>query len=326
MVGAAFAFALVAGVGTFLVGVLLGQPIIRYLARRGVGKEINPYGPESHLAKSGTPTMGGVMIVLSVLLMTVALNLFGRFSILLPLGALLAAALLGAFDDYLTLVGRKTEGISPRAKLTWLTVIAVAAALVLYWLPEFRLRGVYVPGSRELFDIGLWYVPVAVFVIVGTANAVNITDGVDGLSSSLLAIAFLAYGVISFLQGQIYLVTFAFTVVGALLAFLWYNAHPAEVFMGDTGSLAMGTALAVLALMTSQWLLLPVVGVVFVVETLSVIIQKAYRRLNHDKRLFRMAPIHHHFELAGWAETQVSTRFWVLGLLGAMLGIALALL
>jgi phospho-N-acetylmuramoyl-pentapeptide-transferase len=197
-------------------------------------------------------------------------------------------------------------------------------AWVLY--AELRISGVYVPGSGALLDLGIWFVPIAVFAIVGTANAVNITDGVDGLAASLSVFAFFAYGIIAFLQGQNFLLTFAFTVVGAVLAFLWFNAHPAEVFMGDTGSLALGTGLAVVALMTQQWLLLPVVGLMFVVETLSVIIQMAYRRLNNDKRLFRMAPIHHHFELSGWAETQVSTRFWLMGLISAMLGIALALL
>ncbi len=320
----AIAFALVVGVFTFLIGVAIGRPLIMRLARAGVGKEINPWGPESHQVKRGTPTMGGLIIVLSVVAVTVAVNLVGRFSILLPLGALLAAAALGAYDDYLTLVGRRTEGLTPRAKLAGLTAIAAITAWVLY--AKLAVSGVYVPFRRDLVDLGVWFLPIAVFIIVGTANAVNITDGVDGLAAKLLAIAFLAYGFIAFLQGQVFLVTFAFTVIGAVLAFLWYNAHPAEVFMGDTGSLALGTVLAVLALMTEQWLLLPVVGVVFVVEALSVIIQTAYRRLNHDKRLFRMAPLHHHFELSGWAETQVSDRFWVLGLLGAMLGIALALL
>jgi phospho-N-acetylmuramoyl-pentapeptide-transferase len=324
MPGVAIAFALLVGVLTFVVGVTIGGPLIQRLARAGVGKEINEWGPETHHAKRGTPTMGGLIIVLSVLAVTVAVNLFGRFSILLPLLAMLAAGALGAYDDRLTLVGRKSEGLTPRQKMIGLTLIAAVAAWVLY--EEFRISGVYVPGSRELMDLGIWYLPVAVFVIVGTANSVNLTDGLDGMASTLLAFAFFAYGFIAFLQGQIFLVTLSFTVVGALLAFLWYNAHPAEVFMGDTGSLAIGTVLAVVALMTSQWLLLPIVGVVFVVEAMSVIIQKLYRWLNHDKRLFRMAPIHHHFELSGWAETQVSTRFWVLGLLGAMLGIALALL
>src|SRR5688572_21259222 len=324
MPAVAIAFALLVGVLTFVVGVTIGGPIIQRLARAGVGKEINEWGPETHHAKRGTPTMGGLIIVLSVLAVTVAVNLFGRFSILLPLLAMLAAGAIGFYDDRLTLVGRKSEGLTPRQKMIGLTLIAAVAAWVLY--QEFRISGVYVPGSRELMDLGIWYLPVAVFVIVGTANSVNLTDGLDGMASMLLAIAFFAYGFIAFLQGQIFLVTLSFTVVGALLAFLWYNAHPAEVFMGDTGSLAIGTVLAIVALMTSQWLLLPIVGVVFVVEAMSVIIQKLYRWLNHDKRLFRMAPIHHHFELSGWAETQVSTRFWVLGLLGAMLGIALALL
>jgi phospho-N-acetylmuramoyl-pentapeptide-transferase len=325
MPSAPIAFALVVGVFTFIVGVLIGRPIILWLDKLGVGKAINPWGPESHLAKHGTPTMGGLVIVLSVLLVTLAVNLsIGGLSILLPLGVILAAAALGGYDDYRTLVGRKSEGLSPRMKMAGLLVIGAVAAWVLY--DELGLRGVYRPGSRELIDFGLWYLPIAVFIIAGTANAVNITDGVDGLAAKLLAIAFFAYGFISLLQGQVFLMTLAFTVVGAVLAFLWYNAHPAEVFMGDTGSLALGAALAVVALMTSQWLLLPIVGIIFVVETVSVIIQKAYRRLNDDKRLFRMAPIHHHFELSGWAETQVSDRFWVLGLLGAMLGIALALL
>ncbi|HEY7060460.1 MAG TPA: phospho-N-acetylmuramoyl-pentapeptide-transferase [Chloroflexota bacterium] len=324
MPSAAIAFALVVGVCTFIVGVAIGRPIVLALANAGVGKAINPWGPETHQAKHGTPTMGGLMIIVSVVLVTLFTNLLGRLSILVPLGVFFFCAALGMYDDYLTLVGRKSEGLSPRAKMLGLTVVAAVAAWVLF--DELGLRGVYVPGVPELKDLGIWYLPVAVFVIVGTANAVNITDGVDGLAAKLLAIAFLAYGFIAFLQGQVFLVTFAFTVVGAVLAFLWYNAHPAEVFMGDTGSLALGAALAVVALMTSQWLLLPIVGIIFVVETVSVIIQKTYRRLNNDKRLFRMAPIHHHFELSGWAETQVSDRFWVLGLLGAMLGIALALL
>ena len=324
MPSADIAFALVTGVFTYIIGMAIGRPIIHLLARAGAGKEVNPWGPQTHLSKTGTPTMGGLIVVVSVLLVTAAVNLVGRLSILVPLGALLAAALLGFLDDRMTLVGRKSEGLSPRAKMVGLVAIASVVAVVLY--TEFRLSGVYVPFSREPLDLGLWYIPIAVFAIVGTANAVNLTDGLDGLAASLLVLCFFAYGFIAFLQGQSYLVTFSFTVVGGLLAFWWYNAHPAEVFMGDTGSLALGMALAVVALMTSQWLLLPVIGIVFVVETVSVIVQKLYRRLNDDKRLFRMAPIHHHFELGGWAKTQVSTRFWVVGLLGVMLGIALALL
>jgi phospho-N-acetylmuramoyl-pentapeptide-transferase len=164
------------------------------------------------------------------------------------------------------------------------------------------------------------------FIIVGTSNAVNLTDGLDGLAGSIAAVAFSAYGVIAFLQGQIWLVAFVFTVVGGLLAFLWYNAHPAELFMGDTGSLAVGATLAVVALMTGQWLLLPVVGFVFMAEALSVILQVGYFKLTGGKRLFKMSPLHHHFELLGWSETHVTQRLWLVGILSAMLGIALALI
>jgi phospho-N-acetylmuramoyl-pentapeptide-transferase len=163
------------------------------------------------------------------------------------------------------------------------------------------------------------------FIIVGTSNAVNLADGLDGLAGGTAAIAFAAYGVIAFLQGQVYLVTFCFTVVGATLAFLWYNAYPAQLFMGDTGSLALGATLAVVALMTGQWLLLPVVGIVFVAETLSDILQVGYFKLTHGKRIFKMAPLHHHFELLGWSEVQIVQRFWLAAMLAAMIGIALAL-
>jgi phospho-N-acetylmuramoyl-pentapeptide-transferase len=197
----------------------------------------------------------------------------------------------------------------------------VAAGL--YW--GLDLHSVAIPFFAVKFDISLWYLPVAMFIIVGTSNAVNLADGLDGLAGGTAAIAFAAYGVIAFLQGQVYLVTFCFTVVGATLAFLWYNAYPAQLFMGDTGSLALGATLAVVALMTGQWLLLPVVGIVFVAETLSDILQVGYFKLTHGKRIFKMAPLHHHFELLGWSEVQIVQRFWLAAMLAAMIGIALAL-
>jgi phospho-N-acetylmuramoyl-pentapeptide-transferase len=183
----------------------------------------------------------------------------------------------------------------------------------------------------EYVDLGLLYPPIAIFIIVGSSNAVNFTDGLDGLAGSIAAISFAAYGIIAHLQGQIYLVRFCFTVVGAILAFLWYNAYPAELFMGDTGSLALGATLAVVALMTGQWLLLPIIGFVFVAETLSIIIQVCYfkftkRRYGKGRRIFKMAPLHHHFELLGWSETQVTQRFLLISMLFAMLGVALALI
>jgi phospho-N-acetylmuramoyl-pentapeptide-transferase len=173
--------------------------------------------------------------------------------------------------------------------------------------------------------MGLFYIPVAVAVLVGTTSAVAVTDGLDALAGGTAALAFGAYGVIAFLQEQTFLATFSFTVVGATLGFLWYNAYPARVIMGDTGAMALGASLAVVALMTGQWLLLPVVGVIFVMEALSVAIQVAYFRLTGGRRVFRMAPLHHHFELLGWSEPQVVTRFWLIGMVGGLLGIALAL-
>jgi len=187
------------------------------------------------------------------------------------------------------------------------------------------LRSIAIPLIPTKIDIGLLYIPIAMFWIVGFSNAVNLTDGLDSLAGWTSAIAFACYGVIAFLQGQAYLVAFCFTIVGALLAFLWFNAHPAELIMGDTGSLALGATLAVVALMTGQWLLLPLIGAVFVGETLSVIIQVLYFKWTKGKRFFKMAPLHHHFELLGWSETQVVQRFWLVGLLAGMLGIALAL-
>jgi len=193
------------------------------------------------------------------------------------------------------------------------------------------IHSLVLPAVPFKIDLGLLYIPVAWFVIVGMSNAVNITDGLDSLAGLISATAFAAYGVIALLQGQVFVVRFCFTLVGALLAFLWYNAHPAELFMGGAGSYSLGAALGVVALMTGQWMLLPIIAVIPVSVTLSVIIQVSYfkwtkRRTGEGKRVFKMAPLHNHFELVGWSEPQIVQRFWLVGLLAAMIGIALALL
>jgi phospho-N-acetylmuramoyl-pentapeptide-transferase len=239
-----------------------------------------------------------------------------------PLGVMVAYGTLGAIDD-LAGVRRMPTGMLARYKILWQTLFAAVTALALHFVLD--LRSVALPGVPEKIDIGLWYIPIAMFIIVAESNAVNLADGLDALAGSLAAVAFAAYGVIAFLQGQIWLVAFDFTVVGAILAFLWYNAYPAELFMGDTGSLALGATLAVVALMTGQWLLLPIVGFMFVAEALSVTLQVGYFKLTGGKRIFKMAPLHLHFELLGWSETQVTQRLWLIGILTAMLGIALAL-
>ena len=326
------AWPLTLGAISFFLAVVWGRPLIRILRSGGIGKQIRIDEPTKHQTKTGTPTMGGIMILVPVVLITGALNianllgntLIGR-SILVPIGTLIAYGALGAIDDIAGLQGkRKGSGLSGRWKFIWQTIFAFIFALALHY--PLGLRSVAIPTIPEKIEIGIVYIPIAMFIIVGMSNAVNLTDGLDSLAGWTAAIAFACFGVIAYLQQQPYLVIFCFTIVGALLAFLWYNAHPAELFMGDTGALALGATLGAVALMTGQWLLLPLVGLVFVAETLSVIIQVSYFKLTHGKRLFKMTPLHLHFELLGWSETQVVQRFWLAGLLAGMLGIALALL
>jgi phospho-N-acetylmuramoyl-pentapeptide-transferase len=324
------AYSLTLGTISFLLAVIWGKPLINLLRRLRIGKQIRIDSPSTHQTKMGTPTMGGLMILVPVLIITGVLNvanlmgltLIGR-SILVPMGVMVAYGLLGALDD-LTGVRRMPTGMLARYKFLWQTIFAAITALALHFVLD--LRSVALPGVAEKIDIGLWYIPIAMFIIVSESNAVNLTDGLDALAGSLAAVAFAAYGVIAFLQGQVWLVAFDFTVVGAIFAFLWYNAYPADLFMGDIGSLSLGATLAVVALMTGQWLLLPIVGFMFVAVALSVVLQVAYFKLTGGKRLFKMSPLHHHFELLGWSETQVTQRFWLVGILTAMLGIALALI
>jgi phospho-N-acetylmuramoyl-pentapeptide-transferase len=323
---------------SFLLAVIWGRPLIGLLRRWHVGKSIRIDCPSSHEEKMGTPTMGGLMVVIPVLGITIALNvanllnpdpIIGR-SILVPMAVMAGFALLGGIDDYVGVRGmRHGEGLSGRWIFVTQVLMALMTALLLYY--SLGYRNVALPGVTEPIDIGIFYVPIAVFVIVAMSNAVNLTDGLDGLAGIIVASAFAAYAVIAFLQGWSYLARFGFIVVGASFAFLWYNAHPAELFMGGVGSYSLGATLGVMALMSGQWLVLPIVAIVPVAEVLSVILQVSYfkltrRRMGQGQRLFKMAPLHHHFELLGWSETQVVQRFWLVGILAAMLGVALALL
>jgi phospho-N-acetylmuramoyl-pentapeptide-transferase len=331
-------FALTLGVGTFLLTLPFGAFLVRFLKAHGIGEQIRIDGPSSHQLKIGTPTMGGIMILAPAMIVTVIFNLIGHESMVLPLGTATACGIVGAIDDWVGIrrAGRREadwntaekrvskSGLIARYKFAWLAAIASGAAIAMHF--AFGLESFALPSIPEKFSLGIWYLPVAAFVILSTANAVNLTDGLDGLAGSTSGIAFAAYGVIALLQGQLYLVAFCFTMTGAIMAFLWYNAYPAQLFMGDTGSLAVGATLGVVAMMTGQWLLLPVVGIVFVAETLSDILQVGYFKLTKGKRIFKMAPLHHHFELMGWSEVHVVQRFWLVGVLAAMLGIALALL
>lgn len=315
----------------FILAVIWGSPLLRILRHYKLGKMIRVEGPDSHVTKMGTPTMGGFMIIVPVVLVSVllnavsllGLNVLGR-SILLPLLVMVGFGMLGAIDDWEGIRGpRRGLGMRARTKFFLQIVLAVVAAFILK--NYMGVPQMYWPGSKAIFDLGIWYIPLATFIIVAMSNAVNLTDGLDGLAGLIAATAFAAYGGIALMQGNLFIGRFCFTVVGALFGFLWFNVHPAMLFMGDTGSLSIGALLGVVSLMTGQWLLLPLIAIIPISNIASDILQVAYFKLTKGKRLFKMAPLHHHFELIGWSETQVVQRFWLISLLAAMFGIALAL-
>lgn len=317
---------------SFLLTVIWGEPLLRILRRLKIGERIRIDGPERHFSKLGTPTMGGVLILFPVALLTVLFNvvsimsgfsIFGN-SVMVPLIVLILFALLGSVDDWSSLRGRRSGlGLSAVTKFVIQVIIATGTVFVLRNLLD--VPHLFLPGLDFEVNLGLFYYPIAIFIIVGSSNAVNITDGLDGLAGLISATAFSAYGGIALIQGQIYLARFCFIIVGALFGFLWFNVHPAELFMGDTGSLALGATLAVVALMTGQWAVLPIIAIIPVSETLSDIIQVAFFQLAGGKRVFKMAPLHHHFELSGWSENQIVQRFWLISLVAALIGVALSL-
>ncbi len=317
---------------TFLLAVIWGAPLIELMRRLRLGKNIRIEGPATHAAKMGTPAMGGILIVAWTVLVSLVVNVVQFVqaleiaeSVVIPLGVMVAYSILGGIDDYQGFRLRPGEGMRARVKLGFQLIIALAAAVLLYWLVNDRHGWIAVPTVPVLLDIGLLYIPVAVILITGSANAVNLTDGLDGLAGLISATAFVAYGIIAFLQDQQFLVVFSFIVIGATFGFLWYNAKPAQMFMGDVGSQALGAALGVLALMTNQWLIFPIIIAIPVATELSSTLQVLYFRATGGKRLFKMAPLHHHFELIGWSETQIVQRWWLIAMLTAMIGIALAL-
>jgi phospho-N-acetylmuramoyl-pentapeptide-transferase len=315
---------------SFVLTVIWGGPLIRILRRLEVGDSIRLEAPDRHMTKVGTPTMGGVMFILPVLMVTILLNAvpliglsgIGR-SILVPLGAMLSFAILGGIDDSQKLLQREIgQGMKARYKL--LLQIILAGVLAFALRDILNVPHLYFPGLDVEFDLGAWFFPIAIFVIVGAANAVNFTDGLDGLAGLIAATAFATFGGIAILQGQSFLAQFCFTLVGALFGFLWFNVHPAQLIMGDTGSMALGATLGVVALMTGHWLLLPLIAIIPVSEILSVILQVTFFRITGGRRIFKMSPLHLHFELSGWSESQIVQRFWLISLLFAMVGVALA--
>ena len=298
-----------------------GVYFLPFLHRLKYGQSIREEGPASHQKKSGTPTMGGVMIVLAVTLSTL---LFAPLTVttLLALFIFLGHFLLGFADDYIKVVKKRNLGLRAYQKLLGQIVISLVTILIGRSLLGHD-TSVWVPILGEMWDIGVLYYVLVVFVLVGTSNAVNLTDGLDGLAAGTVAVAALFYAMLLYGTDSS-LMAFSAAIIGACIGFLWYNHHPARIFMGDTGSLALGGALAGIAILSRTEALLPIVGIIFVCEALSVILQVASFK-TRGKRIFRMSPIHHHFELGGWCETRVVYTFWGVGALGALLAWVLVL-
>ncbi len=319
------------GILSFLLTVIWGDPLIRLLHKLRIGKIIRLDGPQTHQQKTGTPTMGGFMFILPITLLTALMNavtllgyeVIGR-SIALPLFSMWAFALLGALDDWEGIRGSR-KGLGMRARTKFLIQVIIAAVIAYALQFILKVPQFYFPTFEGDISITYFYIPIAIIIIVGMANAVNFTDGLDGLAGLISATAFVAYGIIALVQGQTFLARFCFTVFGAIFGFLWFNVHPAKLYMGDTGSQALGATLGVVALMTGHWILIPLFAIIPLSEMLSVVIQVLYFKATKGKRFFKMSPLHHHFELSGWSETQVVQRFWLVALLFSMLGFAFIL-
>ncbi|MCX6743165.1 MAG: phospho-N-acetylmuramoyl-pentapeptide-transferase [Candidatus Parcubacteria bacterium] len=328
----------------FIITILWTPALTYFLYKFKLGKKIRtaenaPIMSQLHAHKAGTPTMGGVLIWVTTLALALLfyflaqwsgwdifnrLNFLTRSQTFLPLGALVATALVGLFDDILNIrgIGPNGGGLKIRHKLIIYTAIALAGAFWFYFKLDWDLMRVPFVGD---FQIGWWYIPIFIFIIVGTANAVNFTDGLDGLAGGLLASGFGAFGIIAFVQGRYDLATFCGVIVGALLAFLWFNIHPARFIMGDTGSMSLGVTLGIVAMLTNSALVLPIIGFLFVLEALSVIIQLTSKKL-FKKKVFLSAPLHHHLEAQGWPECKIVMRFWLIATVMAVIGVILVLM
>jgi phospho-N-acetylmuramoyl-pentapeptide-transferase len=327
-----------AAVTALLIAFIFGPAIIERLRLLKFGQSVRTDGPASHLSKQGTPTMGGLMIILAV---TVSVLLWGDLSngyVWISLMALFGFAVIGFVDDYLKIKKHNSDGIPAWAKFAGQVLVASAAVLLIYDPSNAATTYLYIPFFKApVLDLGVAWIPIAIIYVVYWSNAVNLSDGLDGLSTGLTIMALIAFSVLTYITGRAdwsaylnipfvkgtgELTVFNLALLGACVGFLWFNAHPAEVFMGDVGSLALGGVLGVLSLIVKKEILLLLIGGVFMMEILSDVLQVGYFKLTKGKRLFKMAPIHHHFELKGWAETKVVTRFWILGGLFAILALS----
>lgn len=321
-----------------LITFIIGPKVIKRLRKFSVTQQVRDDGPQTHLGKAGTPTMGGVLIIISILATVFLWGDLTNKYILTMIFSLVGFGAIGFIDDYLKVVKRNPKGLRGYYKFGAQVLLALAIGMFLYMNPKDPYNDVLsIPFFKKwLFDLGWFYVPFSIIVIVGSSNAVNLTDGIDGLAVGLVGISVLATGILVYISGNLKfsqylqvlyipgtgeLTVFCGAILGASLGFLWYNSYPADVFMGDVGSLSLGGALGTLAVITKQEIVLAVVGGIFVIETLSVVFQVASFKLT-GKRVFRMAPIHHHFELKGWPEPKVIVRFWIVGIMLALLSLA----
>ncbi|NLK08097.1 MAG: phospho-N-acetylmuramoyl-pentapeptide-transferase [Firmicutes bacterium] len=305
----------------FTIALLAGPHVIGYLHRLRFGQNVRTDGPKTHLKKAGTPTMGGVLIVFAATISILVLapnHMDVRYCLLATLGF----ALIGFVDDFISVVAKRPLGLKARYKFIGQLLVGLAVSLHAVGSPHIG-TDMLVPFTTFSITLPLWaFVLFAVLTMVGAANAVNFTDGLDGLAAGTTAVAAVSYALICIGLGKWELAAFAGTIAGACLGFTWFNAHPAQVIMGDTGSLGLGAALGALAVVTGTELFLVIIGGVFVIETMSVILQVGYFRLTGGKRIFKMSPLHHHFELLGWPESKVVFRFWILAFVFALLGLA----
>ncbi|MFP4307161.1 MAG: phospho-N-acetylmuramoyl-pentapeptide-transferase [Desulfococcaceae bacterium] len=326
-----------ASLTAFMICFVLGPWVIRRLQRMQVGQYIRDDGPEAHLQKAGTPTMGGALILFAALGATLLWTDLGNFYVWISLLSILGYGLIGFVDDYLMQVRKRSKGLSVRGKF-WLQVaLGLLIGLLLYIHPGFDTR-VTIPFFKNLSpDLGWGYILFAALVIVGTSNAVNLTDGLDGLAIGPVIVAGATYMIFAYVAGHRHIADylqinyvpgsgemsiFCGVLIGAGLGFLWFNAYPAQVFMGDVGSLSLGASLGTLAVITKQEIMLLLVGGLFVIEALSVIFQVGFFKMTNGRRIFRMAPLHHHFELKGWPEPKVIVRFWIVSMALALLALS----
>ena len=327
-----------AAVTTLLICFLFGGRVIEALKRFKVGQSVRHDGPATHLAKSGTPTMGGILIIGSVLISMLLWGDIRNNFVWLVLISLVAFGIIGFFDDYLKVTRHNAAGLPAWGKLAGQFIVALGVVLYLYFTMGEEITRLHIPLFRNVvIEMGALWIPFAVLLVMGASNAVNFSDGLDGLLAGLLIMVFITLTIISYLTGRYdfseylgipfilgagELTVLCLAIIGALVGFLWFNSHPAEIFMGDVGSLAMGGTIAVIALVLRKELLILIIGGVFVLEIASVIIQVASFKLR-GKRVFKMSPIHHHFELSGWAESKVVIRFWILGGLFAIIALSI---